>query len=82
MNEKEVKELCENIVESIVDLSLGKEPGLLSGKVFKSVAKHPNYEKMKTLYIEFLTGFDGKYEKSEEIQKLAEFRFNLVKLFE
>lgn len=82
MNEKDIKELSENIVESIVALSLGKEPGLISGKVFKTISQHPRYEEMKKLYIEFLSGFDGKYETTAEVKRLTDFRFNLVQLYQ
>jgi len=82
MNEKEIKELSENIVESIVDLSLGKEPNLISGKIFKTIAQHPKYEDIKKLYIEFLAGFYGKYETPDEIKKLMDFRFRIVELYQ
>ena len=82
MSEKDIRELSDNIVESIVALSLGKEPGLISGKIFKTIAKHPKYEEMKKLYIEFLFGFDGHFETTEELKKLSDFRFALVQLFE
>ena len=82
MNEKEIKELTENIVESIVSLSLGKEPNLLSNTVFKNIYKHPKYNEIKKLYIIFLTDFDGKYETPDELKKLIDFRFKLIQLYQ
>jgi hypothetical protein len=81
MNEKEIKELSENITESIINLSLGKEPNLISGKVFKTIAHHPKFNEIKNLYINFLEDFDGKYETPEELKKLTDFRFSLFQLY-
>jgi hypothetical protein len=80
-NEKKIKELSETIVESIVSLSLGKEPNLLSNSVYKSIAKHPNYLRIRQLIIEHLQNFDGKMETAEEWKKLNDFRFNLIELY-
>jgi hypothetical protein len=82
MNEKEIKEISEDIVEAIVALSLGREPNFISGKIFKTISKHPQYENMKKLYIDFLMNFDGKFESTEEIKKLSDFRFALVQLYQ
>jgi hypothetical protein len=80
-NEKKIKELSETIVESIVSLSLGKEPNLLSSSVYKSIAKHPNYFPIRQLIIEHLQNFDGKMETAEEWKKLNDFRFKLIELY-
>lgn len=81
MNEKEIKELSENIIESIVNLSLGKEPNFISGKVFKTITQHPKYNEIKKLYIDYLADFDGKYETPDELKKLTDFRFSLYQLY-
>lgn len=80
-NEKKIKELTETIVESIVSLSLGKEPNLLSNSVYKSIANHPNYLRIRQLVVEHLQNFDGKIETAEEWKKLADFRFNIIDLY-
>lgn len=80
-NEKKMKELSERIIDSIVLLSLGKEPNLLSNSVYKSIAKHPNYFRLRQLLIEHLQGFDGKIETAEEWRNLNDFRFKLIELY-
>ncbi len=80
-NEKKIKELTENIVESIVSLSLGKEPNLLSNSVYKSIANHPNFMRIRQLVVEHLQNFDEKSETAEEWKKLADFRFNINDLY-
>jgi len=81
MDENKIKELTENIVESIVSLSLGKEPNFLSNLVYKSVANHPNFLQIRKLVVEHLQTFDGKIETAEEWKKLNDFRFNLIDLY-
>jgi hypothetical protein len=80
-NEKKIKELTETIVESIVSLSLGKEPNLLSNSVYKSIANHPNYLRIRQLVVEHLQNFDGKIETAEEWKKLTDFRFSIFNLY-
>lgn len=81
-NEKKIKELAENIVEAVVNLSLGKEPKLLSNSVFKSMPKHPNFIRIKNLIIEHLQLFDGKLETADDWKRLNDFRFKLIELYE
>jgi len=80
-NEKKIKELTENIVESIISLSLGKQPNLLSNSVYKFIANHPNYLQIRQLVVEYLQNFDGKVETAEEWKKLTDFRFNIIDLY-
>jgi len=80
-NEKKIKELTETIVESIVSLSIGKEPNLLSNSVYKSIANHSNFLRFRQLVIEHLQNFDGKIETAEEWKKLTDFRFNIIDLY-
>ena len=81
LNEKQIKELVENIVEAIVAASLGKEPSLLSNAVFKTIADHPNYALIKSAVIAYLQAFDGKVESTEEWKRLSDFRFQVVALY-
>lgn len=80
MNEKKVKETTENIMESFVALSLGKEPNLLSNSIIKSLSSHPNFQQIKQLIVEYLVAFDGKLETADEWKKLNDFRFKIVEL--
>ena len=80
-NETKIKELTETIVEAITALSLGKEPSLLSNSVYKSIAKHPNFNQIKDLIAEHIQNFDGKLESSEEWKSLIDFRFKIVELY-
>ena len=81
INEKKVKETAENIVEAIAALILGKEPGILSNSVYKSIATHENFPQIKQLVIDYLKNFDGKYETTDEWKTLNDFRFKLVELY-
>lgn len=81
VTEKKVKETAENIVEAFVALSLGKEPSLLSNSVFKSLSKHPNFQAIKKLVVEYLEAFDGKLENAVEWKTLNDFRFRIVELY-
>ncbi len=82
MNEKEIKERSEEIVEALTDLSLGKEPHLLSNDIFKKLGKHPNFDQIKNAYIEYLQTFDGKIDTPEEIKLLFDFRMKIAALFD
>jgi hypothetical protein len=81
MKEDEIKELAKDIVEAIVDLSLGKEPNIISARTFKNVAKHSKFEDMKNLYIEFLTSFNLSADSSSELRGLTDFRIKMVELY-
>ena len=80
-NEKKIKEQAETIVESIVALSLGKEPGMFSNSVFKSIADHPKYYEIRQMIVNHLQHFDGKTNTAEEWKTLSDFRFKLVDLY-
>ena len=82
MNEKEMKERAEEIVEALTCLSLGKEPGLLSGKVYKRLAAHANFSAIRDAYAGYLQSFDGKTDTTEELKKLFDFRIQIVQLFD
>lgn len=82
MNEKDIKEKSEQIIEALTDLSLGKEPHLLSNDIFRKLGKHPNFEQIKNTYIGYLQTFDGKIDSPEEIKLLFDFRMKITALYE
>ena len=45
------------------------------------IAKHPKYEDMKNLYIDFLNNSDCKYDTEAEIKKLTEFRCKIEEIY-
>ena len=81
MNEKEIKDKAEQIVEALIDLSLGKEPNMLSNEAFRKLSKHPNFDEIRNLLISYLQQFDGKLDSTEEIKRLFDFRIKIVDLF-
>lgn len=82
MNEKEVKDRAEAIVEALTDLSLGKEPSLLSSEILKKLGGHQHFENIKTLYCSYLTNFSGKVNTANDIKALFDFRLQIVELYE
>jgi len=82
MTEKEVKDKAEQIIEALSALSLGREPNLLSGEVFKTLSDDPNFVGIRNAYIEYLQSFDGKVDSSDDIKNLFDFRMKIVGLFE
>ncbi len=82
MTEKEIKDKAELIVEALAALSLGKEPNLLSGEVFKKLSGHQNFDKIKSAYIVYLQSFDGNIDTPEDIKRMFDFRLEIVGLFD
>ncbi|MBI5218499.1 MAG: hypothetical protein HY958_06165 [Bacteroidia bacterium] len=81
LSEKQIIELAEKIFESYVNLSLGKEPGLLSGSVYKSIDSHPRTQEMLNVCKEYFNAFDGSIREIPEWEKLSKFRLRLVELY-
>jgi hypothetical protein len=82
MTEKEIKEKAEQIVEALTALSLGKEPNMLSGEVFKKLSGHQNFTQIKTTYITYLQSFDGGVDAPDDIKRMFDFRMEIVSLFD
>lgn len=82
MTEKEVKDRAEQIIEALSALTLGREPNLLSGEIFKTLSDHPNFIGIRNAYIDYLQTFDGKVDAPEDIKNLFDFRMKIVGLFE
>jgi hypothetical protein len=82
MEEKDIIELSNEIVESLTKLSLGEKPNIISNKIFKSLSDHVNFIQIKKIYSDFLQNdFNGKYNSSESLKKLTEFRYKIVDLY-
>jgi hypothetical protein len=81
LTEKQIIEIAEKIFESYIDLSLGKEPGLLSGSVYKSIESHPKKNEMLGVCKEYFSVFNGKISEISEWERLAKFRLRLVELY-
>lgn len=82
MTEKEIKEKAELIVEALMALSMGREPNVLSGEVFKKLSGHQNYIQIRDAYIKYLQTFDGKVDTAEDIKAMFDFRLEIVSLFD
>lgn len=82
MTEKEIKEKAELIVEALTALSMGREPNVLSGEVFKKLSGHQNYIQIRDAYIKYLQTFDGKVDTAEDIKAMFDFRLEIVSLFD
>ncbi len=81
LTEKQIIEIAEKVFESYVNLSLGKEPGLLAGSVYRSIENHPKSVEMLTVCKEYFQQFDGKISEINEWERLAKFRLRLVELY-
>jgi hypothetical protein len=81
MNQQETKNLSEKIIKAIIDLNYLNETKLYSDEMMEIIAKHPKYEDMKNLYIDFLNNSDCKYDTELEIRKLTDFRCKIEGIF-
>lgn len=81
LSEKQIIEIAEKIFESYVNLSLGKEPGLLSGTVYRNIDSHPKMKEMLDTCKEYFTVFNGKISEIPEWERLAKFRLRLIDLY-
>ena len=81
MDEREIIDLSNEIIDSLTKLALSEKPGMLSGKVFKSLSEHAKFSEMKFLYADFVRDFKGGYSSTEDLKKLTDFRYKLVDLF-
>ncbi|MDO9152862.1 MAG: hypothetical protein Q7U47_04000 [Paludibacter sp.] len=82
MTEKDIKDKSEQIIEALTDLSLGKEPHLLSNESFRKLGNHPNFQQIKNIYLAYLQTFDGKIDTPEKIKLLFDLRMKINELFD
>lgn len=84
MDEKKIIELSGEIVNAIVDLSLGK--GSLLDKVGKGMVSklvdHPKFEEIKQCYIDYLSEITDKVDSASELKRLTDFRYAIVRLYQ
>ncbi|HPC26430.1 MAG TPA: hypothetical protein P5071_00635 [Paludibacteraceae bacterium] len=81
MNEMQVKLKAEKIIEALTALSLGKNPNIFSGEIFRKLADHPNFIAIRDAYIEYLKNFTGEINTQEDVKRLFDFRMKIVELF-
>lgn len=81
MNLQETNNLSEKIIKAIIELNYLDETNLYSDEMMEIIAKHPKYEDMKNLYIDFLNNSDCKYDTEAEIKKLTEFRCKIEEIY-
>lgn len=81
MEEQNIIELSNDIVEGLMRLSMGEEPGLFSNKVYKSLATNENLNEIKELVAAHFVWFKGKYESTEDLKVLSDFRYNIVNVY-
>ena len=81
LSEKQIIDTAEKIFESYVHLSLGKEPGLLSGSIYRNLDSHPKMKEMLDICKEYFTAFDGKISEIDEWERLSTFRLRLIELY-
>lgn len=84
MDEKSILKLSENIVYTIVDISMGrgKMMGLIPGSVAKKLATDTElFNKLRDCYINYLSSVDNKIDESAEVKHLTDFRYELVDIF-
>lgn len=84
MDEKSILKLSENIVYTIVDISMGrgKMMGFIPGSVAKKLATDTElFNKLRDCYINYLSSVDNKIDESAEVKHLTDFRYELVDIF-
>ena len=85
MDEKKIIKLSNEIVSTIVDISLGegKVKSIVPQSVANILSKDVNlFNSLKECYIEYLSTVDNKIDETSELKKLTEFRYQLVEIFE
>ena len=73
MDEREIIDLSNEIIDGLTKLVLSEKPGMLSGKVFKSLGEHAKFSEMKFLYADFVRDFKGGYASTDDLKKLTDF---------
>jgi hypothetical protein len=81
VTEQQIIEITDEIILGIVKLAIQQDPGLLSGKVFKSLPDHAKFDEMKKRMLEYLKDFNGHFEETDDVKKLSELRFDLYQFY-
>lgn len=83
MDEKKIIGLAEEIVNAVVDISLGKSKFSLTNSVLKVLSKNPElFDSIRNCYVEYLGAIDNKIDETTEVKKLSDFRYKIVELYE
>jgi hypothetical protein len=81
VTEQQIIEITDEIILGIVKLAIQQDPGILSGKVFKSLPDHSRFEEMKLRVLDYLKEFNGHFEETSDVKKLSELRFDLYQFY-
>lgn len=81
VTEQQIIEITDEIILGIIKLALQQDPGLLSGKVFKSLPDHPKFQEMKQRILDYLKDFKGHFEETSDVKKLSDLRFELYQFY-
>lgn len=82
MEEKNIIEKTDEIIQAFTRLILGEYPGMLSNRIFKDLPKHSHFNELKLLYISHIQQFNGSYETTDDLKRLTDFRYELIKIYE
>lgn len=85
MDEKKIIKLSNELVNTIVDFSLGegKVKSLVPSSVAKKLSSNVDlFNCLKECYINYLSSVDNKIDDTVELKKLTDFRYQLVEIFE
>lgn len=81
LNEKEIKEMAEDIVNSLVRLSLGETPGMLSNSVFKNLQDHSRLTELMIIFKEFLSQATLINKSADDWRRITDMRLKLVECY-
>ena len=83
MDEKKIISLSEEIVNAIVDISMGKSKSGLINSVHKTLAKDPFlFTQLRDAYVNYLQSIDGKVDEVMEVKALSDFRYGIVEIYD
>lgn len=84
MDEKKIIKLSNEIVETLMDFSLGegKVRSLIPGSVAKKLSSDEElFNKLKECYIDYLAKVDNKIDDTTELKRLTDFRYQLIEIY-
>lgn len=84
MDEKKLIALTDDIVEAIVDISMGKGKmkAVIPGSVTKKLVKDEAlFMRLKECYINYLSEVDSQIDERDELKRLSDFRFDLETIY-
>lgn len=84
MDEKKLISLTDEIVDALVNISMGrgKMKALIPGSVTRKLVKDEAlFNSVKECYINYLSGVFGKIDDREELKTLSDFRYELESIY-